>query len=121
MSGGGNLTSQITQALTEYSRVAQEDIQKILDDVGKEAVQKVKPNSPKGTGKYRRGWKVTVKKRPDHYEIHVHNKRYQLTHLLEKGHKIWRGGRAAAFPHIADVDNWAKEEAERRIREALSR
>lgn len=58
---------------------------------GKSAVKRLKAVSRKRSGKAAKGWTSTV----DHasleqgVEVTVHNnKRYQLTHLLEKGHKI---------------------------------
>lgn len=57
---------------------------------GKEAVKRLKAESRKRSGKYAKGWTSTV----DHasleqgVEVTVHNKQYQLTHLLEKGHKV---------------------------------
>ena len=55
-------------------------------DAGKEAVKRLKAESRKRSGKYAKGWTSTV----DHasleqgVEVTVHNKQYQLTHLLEK-------------------------------------
>ena len=53
---------------------------------GKSAVKCLKAVSRKRSGKYAKGWTSTV----DHasleqgVEVTVHNKQYQLTHLLEK-------------------------------------
>lgn len=42
-------------------------------------------------------------------------KHYRLTHLLEFGHAKQNGGRTRAFPHIAEVNDWAQEEVEKRM------
>ena len=52
----------------------------------------------------------------------VHNKLYQLTHLLESGHAKFLWGRATgeevqAFPHIEAVN----EEAQRKLEEEVKR
>lgn len=119
MGRGGDLTSQLSAVLTEYSRTSSEKIENILEDVGKEAKSKLNATSPKRTGKYRKGWKVKLERRNGSVQVHVHNTRYQLTHLLENGHKSRSGGFVPAQPHIAAVDSWAKDEVERRIREEL--
>lgn len=63
--------------------------------------------TPANTGKYAEGWgTTTVRDEDDWCEIVVHNKkRWQLTHLLEKGHAkfLWgrpTGERVPAYPHI---------------------
>lgn len=115
-----DLTKQLTAALEEYSSTTQDEIQKIVTDVAKEAQKKLSSTSPSRTGKYRKSWKVKIEKRGDFFKAHVHNSRYQLTHLLEYGHKIQPSGHAAAQPHIAAVERWVKKEVEKRIKEALS-
>lgn len=74
----------------------------------------------KGSGKYKRSWTVTFNKLRYGLEAVVHNKDYQLTHLLESGHAKWLWGRdtgeeVKAFPHIADVN----EEAQRQLEQEL--
>ncbi|WP_347563968.1 hypothetical protein [Neglectibacter sp. X58] len=50
-------------------------------------------------------------------ELVVHNKkRYQLTHLLEKGHAKRGGGRVRAFPHIAPAEQASIRELEEGIK-----
>ena len=114
-----DFTAQLTAALKEYSTTCEQEIQKAIDDVSKEAKKRLLATSPVGRrGKYRRGWKVTVEKRSGYYKAHIHSKEYQLTHLLEHGHKV-RGGHSPAIPHIADVEQWANAEIEKRIKEVL--
>ena len=74
-------------------------------DAGKAAVKRLKAESRKRSGKYAKGWTSTT----DHasleqgVEVTVHNKQYQLTHLLEKGHKVKNHGVAPGDGVIAAV------------------
>lgn len=111
-----DLTKQIVDAMKEFSKSTDEEIQGILNDVAKEAKQRLNESSPTRTGKYAKSWKVKLEVFRDGCKVHIHNTRYQLTHLLEKGHKVRNGGRASAYPHIEKVDAWAKKEAENRIK-----
>ena len=116
-----DFTKQLTDALMEYSKTSEREIQEIIDDVSKEAKKRLSKNAPKRTGKYKRGFRVTITKRDGYYKADIHNpKRYMLTHLLEKGHKV-RGGRSPAIPHFAAVEKWATEEVVKRIEEVLSK
>ena len=75
------------------------------------------------TGKYRKGWGIKMEYAGRYYAMATisNYKYYPLTHLLENGHALVRGGRrigdVQAFPHIADV----QEEADRMIIEEIER
>ena len=116
-----DFNKQLTEALSEYSSTCEAEIQKIIQDVAKQAQKRLSLNSPVRTGKYKGGWKVKIEKRAGYTKAHIHNKQFQLTHLLEYGHKVHKTGHAAARPHIAAVEQWAINEVEKRIKGALSK
>lgn len=124
------LARELTKSLTEYGKLAQHEVHDILESVGDEAKSRVTASSPKGkrrgSGKYKRGWKVKIEESGSSTSVTVHNKHYQLTHLLEFGHrtrlKHGKYGKQAAVgaqPHIEEVNAWAQHELEQRIRKAL--
>lgn len=99
-----------------------------LEEAAEEAEKMLKQGGQyqERTGKYTKDW--THEKRSsrtsaitgiDSYSVY-NKKHYQLTHLLEKGHQIKSGGRvvgkAAAFKHIAPVNDAVGELAARRIK-----
>lgn len=97
-----------------------EAVREVADDSRKEL--KVAGNFKNRSGDYRKGWRVTFNQLRYGIEAVVHNKVYQLTHLLESGHAKWLFGRdtgeeVQAFPHIAEVN----EEAQRKLEEEIVR
>lgn len=49
----------------------------------------------------------------------IGNKKYQLTHLLEKGHKTSNGGMTRAFPHWSTAQQVIEQKMEEKIRTRL--
>lgn len=116
-----NLEEELGRILDEYMDDVEETANKVINQVAKEAAQKLKDTSPRDTGKYASGW--TVKKGKKLNAVVYNATRPGLTHLLEESHPIrnqfgtW--GRSTAQPHIAPVREWAEEEVVKRIEEAL--
>ena len=100
-----NLVAEVTAALEKYSQ----EVQDALNDAAKEAAEltlrQLRSNSPKGKGKYGRGWSVKKKEAANLVSYIVYNKtRPGLTHTLEHGHlarnQYGTFGRVRAIPHI---------------------
>ena len=115
---------QVNDILNEYSRDIQDGIVEIAKDVAKEDAKRLKDtkNTYKvRSGKYNEGWTVKTEKGRMSIQCIVHNKdNYQLTHLLEKGHRIIGRdgsvkGQTKAFPHIAPVEQESNKEYEQRV------
>lgn len=115
---------QINDILNEYSRDIQEGIETIAKDVAKDDAKKLRDtrNTYKvRSGKYNKGWTVKTEKGRMSIQCIVHNKdNYQLTHLLEHGHRIIGRdgsvkGQTKAFPHIAPVEQESNKEYEQRV------
>lgn len=99
-----DLTAQITAVLKEYTGEIMDGIDEAVKECGKGLRKDIAAKSNKRTGRYRKGWRCDIKSRGrGDSTAKVYNKTdYQLTHLLENGHKKGRGRAAARpFPHIA--------------------
>lgn len=58
-------------------------------EAGRMAAKMLRQRSRVRTGAYKKGWKADVEEDETGVSCTVHNRtRYQLTHLLEKGHRI---------------------------------
>lgn len=117
-----NLADEIMQGLTEYADLANADMKKAVRKTATEVKKNISANAPKRTGKYAKSWTTKKTKENSHtLEMTVHSKnRYQLAHLLEKGHAKRGGGRVAGRPHIAPAEEKGVEMLEKLITEALS-
>lgn len=71
-------------------------------------------NAPVRSKRYQKSWAVKKQKESSNaLEVVVHSRdRYQLTHLLEKGHTKRGGGRVRAIPHIAPAEEKGIRELE---------
>lgn len=125
MANTSSVSIQMEAVLEEYNHQVKEATDKAIEQVSKEAVQKLKNTSPKLTGDYAKGWRVKKQKgKKGIAESIVHNKTdYQLTHLLENGHVVKNAkgtyGRTRGVKHIAPVADWANDELPREIEREL--
>lgn len=108
----------INEILTEYHDNVAEGTKAAIKKVAKIAQQETKSKANVRTGKYRSGWRVKeIDLNRLQTEAIVYNRsRYQLAHLLEKGHALRGGGRAKAFPHIKPAEEHAVKNLEEAIR-----
>ena len=117
-----NMAAEIMKGLTEYADLANESMKKAVKKTATEVKKEISANAPKDTGAYAKSWAVKKTKENSHsLEMTVHSKnRYQLAHLLEKGHAKRGGGRVAGKPHIAPAEENGVQMLEKLIEEALS-
>lgn len=84
--------NDIERTIASYMRECIDENVEALEEnaraAGDAAVRMLRQESAQRTGKYRKGWKCDVESGPEGVEVTVHNRVYQLTHLLEKGHRI---------------------------------
>ena len=116
------MADEIMKGLTDYADLADEAMKKAVRKTAKSVKDEISANAPKRTGAYSKSWTAKKTKENSHsLEMTVHSKnRYQLVHLLEKGHAKRGGGRVAGKPHIAPAEENGAEMLENLIKEALS-
>lgn len=112
-----NIADEISRILSQYTEEVEEEIEEAKEITAKETVADLKKTSPKNTGDYRKGWKITTRKGA---KI-IHNKKYQLTHLLEHSHALRNGGRSTPQPHIKPAEEKAIENYIKRVEKAIKR
>lgn len=116
---------QLDLILADYNRDVIRATNEAFESVGKSSVQELKNTSPKRKGKYARSWTMTTEKGGGLKcnTVVIHNKMYQLTHLLENGHIIRNAkgtyGRTSPQKHIAPVEESAAEELPDAIKRKL--
>lgn len=115
MASINNFASEIAREMQKYADVVEEELITAQEGVADSAVDKLKQNSPKKTGGYRKGWR----KKKEGNAVVIHNTKGQLTHLLEKGHAQVGGGRVPAKVHILPVEEYVIDELPKRIERAI--
>ena len=115
------LADAVSDTLQQYSDGVIDGIKEAEDVTAKECKKNLEADSPVGaTGKYKKGWKVTVTvNTPLEKHTVIHNKQAGLTHLLENGHATRNGGRTRAFPHIKPNEEKANAAFEKRVEEVI--
>ena len=116
------MADEIMKGLTEYTDLADTSMKKAVRKTAKSVKDEISANAPKRTGAYSKSWTAKKTKENSHsLEMTVHSKnRYQLAHLLEKGHAKRGGGRVSGKPHIAPAEENGVQLLEHLIEGALS-
>lgn len=123
-----DLVSAMVEAAETYTNEIRETVEADVERIAGETLKEVKSLSPiyEGSskklhkGRYRSGWTTSVERSRGKVQITVHNKQYQLVHLLELGHLTRLGtgrkyyndnGRkyAQPFSHVAPAEKHAEE------------
>ncbi|MGN0605784.1 MAG: HK97 gp10 family phage protein [Oscillospiraceae bacterium] len=117
-----NLADEIMKGLTEYADLTDESMKKAVRKTATSVKKEISAKAPEKTGAYAKSWTAKKTKENSHsLEMTVHSKnRYQLAHLLEKGHAKRGGGRVSGRPHIAPAEENGVQMLEKLIEEALS-
>lgn len=117
------LAGEIVRQMEEYTEEVKETTLDVAMGVSGKAVKMLKTESPKSKngGTYAKKWTRETGK--DGITVYNGKPTYRLTHLLEKGHQLKRGGRkigeVPACPHIEEIEEKCikeyVEELERRL------
>ena len=115
------LADMVMEGLAEYAELATEDMKAAVKKAGQTVRKEIQAGAPVKTGAYRKSWAVkTTRETSSFMEVTVHSRnRYQLAHLLEKGHAKRGGGRVAGRPHIAPAEQAGIEQLQSLIEKAL--
>lgn len=122
-----DLSKAVATILDDYEESIIDTVQSVTEDLAKEGLRKVKAASPV-SGKspkrsaYKSGWRKKVQTNRIGASAIIYNEKYPgLVHLLEKGHALRNGGRTAANPHVAPVQEWMNDELRKRVKEAIQK
>lgn len=122
MSSIDDLADLVMDGLREYSDLADTVIKKAVRKTATSVKKEISENAPKDTGTYVKSWATKKVTENSHkLEMIVHSKnRYQIAHLLEKGHAKRNGGRVNGKPHIAPTEENGADLLESLIKKELS-
>lgn len=121
-----DLAKIVGDVLNEYRDEVERSVAKIIPDVAEDVVQELHTSpTPILTGDYAKGWTYTQETSAfGRVSVKVHNKTdWQLTHLLEWGHALKRGGReigrVQAYPHIKQRNDNAEKLLMKKVEDEL--
>jgi len=122
MSSINDLADLVMDGLREYSELADTAMKKAVRKTATSVKKEISANAPVKSGRYKKSWTARKTKENSHsLEMTVHSEdRYQLAHLLEKGHAKRNGGRVAGRPHIAPAEENGVDLLESLIKKELS-
>lgn len=105
------MADAINESLQEYADLAAEDMKAAVKKTAKSVKEGIQAGAPVKSGAYKKSWATkATSETSESIGMTVYSKnRYQLAHLLEKGHALRNGGRAKAYPHIAPAEAEGEE------------
>lgn len=117
------MADAIMDGLLEYAELATYTMKDCVKKAGNTVKKETQANAPVKSGRYKKSWAVKRQRETSTtLEMVVHSRnRYQLTHLLEKGHAKRGGGRVKAIPHIGPAEEKGIRMLEDGIRRGLSK
>lgn len=116
-----DLASAVNEVLEEYGKEIETTIAKVIPDVARDTARQLNTSSPSLTGEYASGWTETqTESSLGKVTVNVYNeKKPTLTHLLEYGHALVRGGRTVgnvrARKHIQNRSEYAEEQLMKKV------
>ena len=116
-----DLASAVNDVLEEYGKEIETTVAKIIPDVAEDTARQLNTTSPSLTGEYASGWTETkTTSSLGKVTVNVYNeKKPTLTHLLEYGHALVRGGRTVgnvrARKHIQSRSDYAEEQLMKKV------
>ena len=116
-----DLASAVNDVLEEYGKEIETTVAKIIPDVAQDTARQLNSSSPSLTGEYASGWTETQTETAlGKVTVNVYNeKKPTLTHLLEYGHALVRGGRTVgnvrARKHIQSRSEYAEEQLMKKV------
>lgn len=122
MSSIDDLADLVMDGLREYSELADTAMKKAVRKTAASVRKEISENAPKDTGTYAKSWATKKVTENSHkLEVTLHSKnRYQIAHLLEKGHAKRNGGRVAGHLHISPAEENGADLLESLIKKELS-
>lgn len=116
------MSTEIKNILEEYKDIAADELKDAVKKTATDVKKDIMANAPTKTGAYKKSWTVTkVRESSNKIELVIRSKnRYQLAHLLEKGHAKRGGGRVSGKPHIEPARKRGEAKLESRLKEGLS-
>ena len=123
-----DLAEEIIRTLQDYSDDITTEVKQSARIVALAVKEELQETSPKDTKYYAEHWKssVTEDKTEHTINISVRDKKYQISHLLEHGHALRRGGRTIGDgfvnpkPHIFEAQEHGEKLFDELIRKAIS-
>lgn len=113
------MDAAIAKILQDYGDEISENVDEIAVKIGRKGATALRQESAQtfgGSGRYAKGWTVTVERHRLYTTATIHNKTPGLPHLLEHGH-LMRNGRRWTPPkqHIEPVEKELVEQFQKEV------
>ncbi len=123
-----DLAGEIIKSLSAYSDEITAEVKRGARITALAIKEELRQTSPKDTKYYALHWNssITEDKNEHSVNISVRDEKYQISHLLENGHALRRGGRTIGDgfvnpkPHIFEAQEHGEKMFEELIRKAIS-